>query len=114
MPSNLYFILLFIGFLLFAFVFIRALIVNKPSIIWKGMVGLVMFSCLVLLPKMPKIMQTNPNYRSYRELKYRTDLKNVPFFFNGEIPGKFIEVIWNCGHEVKEWNPDTNENLSLV
>ncbi len=109
-PGNLYFIVLFIGFYSFAFIFTRALIKNKPSVIWKGMVGLVMFSCLVLLPGMPKILQTNPDYRSYKELKYRTDLKDVPFFFNGEIPGKFIEVIWNSGHEVKEWNPVINEN----
>ncbi len=108
MPGNLYFAFLFIGFQLIAFLLIRALIKRKPFIIWNGMVGLVMFSCLVLLPNIQGIMQTNPDYKSYKELRSHTDLKNIPFFFDGEIPGKFIEVIWNCGHEIKGWNPAIN------
>jgi hypothetical protein len=112
-PGNLYFIILFFGFLFFASWFIKALIKRNPFMIWEGMVGVVMFSCLVLLPLMPKIMQTNPDYKSYKELRYCTDLKNIPFYFDGEIPGKFIEVIWNCGHEIKEWNPSVNPDLPV-
>jgi hypothetical protein len=104
-PENLYFIILFITYLSLGVLFIRALIKRNPFMVWKGMVGLVMFSCLLLLPVIPKIIQNNPDYRSYKELRGRTDLKNMPFYFNGEIPGKFIEVVWNCGHEIKKWDP---------
>lgn len=106
----LYTILLLIAFLSFAFLFIIASIKKKPYLIWKGMVGMVMLSCLLLLPVIPGIIKTNPGYKSYKELRYRTDLKKIPFYFNGEISGKFIEVVWNCGHEVKAWNPLMNQN----
>ena len=73
--------------------------------LWMGMVGMVLSVCIALLPIAPKLAITNPDYRSYKVLRQRDDLKVIPFFFNGEIPGKFIEVIWNSGHEVKGWNP---------
>jgi hypothetical protein len=110
-PGLLYSILLLIGFLGIAFIFIKALIVKKPYWIWQGMVGLVVLSCLLILPVIPKITQSNPDFRSYKELRHREDLKKIPFFFNGEIPGKFIEVVWNSGHEVKEWNPLVYQSL---
>jgi len=110
-PEILYFIILFIVFFFMAIIFIMALIRKKPYWIWGGMVGIVMLSCLLLLPVVPKIVQSNPEYRSYKELRYRPDLKGIPFYFNGEIPGKFIEVVWNCGREVKGWNPLLNQNL---
>jgi hypothetical protein len=72
---------------------------------------MVLSVCLVLMPLAPKLAITNPVYRSYKELRHRDDLKAVPFYFNGEIPGKFIEVVWNSGHEVKGWNPWTNPKL---
>ena len=109
-PGILYFIILFIVFIITAFIFIKAAILMKPYRIWQGMVGMVMLACLMLIPVMPKILQTNPDYISYKELRYRHDLKGIPFYFNGEIPGKFIEVVWNCGREIKEWNPLLNLN----
>jgi 4-amino-4-deoxy-L-arabinose transferase-like glycosyltransferase len=112
-PGFLFLILLFIVFLGLAFIFIKALMTKKPYLMWQGMVGLVMFTCLLLLPLIPKIIQSNPDYRSYKELKYRGDLISVPFYFNGEIPGKFIEVVWNSGHEVKAWNPLMDQNLPV-
>lgn len=110
-PGKFYVILLFAVFLSMAFLFIKALMLKKPLWIWSGMVGLVMLFCLLLLPLTPKIAQNNPDFRSYKELRYRKDLKQIPFYFNGEIPGKFIEVIWNCGKEVKAWNPLVNQDL---
>jgi hypothetical protein len=84
---------------------------KDPLWLWFGMVGMVLSLCLVLLPLAPKLAITNPDYHSYKELRHRDDLKNIPFYFNGEIPGKFIEVIWNSGHEVKAWNPATQLQL---
>ena len=104
-----------IGLLILIFTFfwgltmflVRAFLKKNPLWLWMGMVGMVLSVCLTLLPLASKLAMTNPNYRSYKELRYRDDLKDVPFYFNGEIPGKFIEVIWNSGHEVKGWDPAT-------
>jgi len=88
-----------------------AFLKKNPQWLWLGMVGMVLLVCITLLPLASKIAMTNPGYRSYNEFRHRDDLKDVPFYFNGEIPGKFIEVIWNSGHEVKAWNPATNQQL---
>ncbi len=79
--------------------------------LWSGMVAMVLSVCLIIMPLANKIAITNPSYRSYQELRHRADLKNAKFFFNGEIPGKFIEVIWNSGHEIKLWDPWNNTQL---
>jgi hypothetical protein len=87
---------------------------KKPLWLWMGMVGMVLSVCVSIIPLAPNFVITNPNYHSYKELRLRDDLKGVPFFFNGEIPGKFIEVVWNCGHEVKGWNPATRQQLPVA
>ena len=79
--------------------------------LWLGMVTMVLSVCLVIMPLANKIAITNPSFHSYQELRHRTDLKDTKFFFNGEIPGKFIEVIWNSGHEIKFWDPWNNTHL---
>jgi hypothetical protein len=100
-------ILIFILFWGLAAFLFGAFLKKNPLWLWLGMVGIVFSVCLTLMPIAPKLALTNPDYRSYKELRNRVDLKNVPFYFNGEIPGKFIEVVWNSGHEVKAWNPST-------
>jgi len=90
-----------------------AFLKKNPLWLWIGMVGMVLSVCLTLMPLAPTLAKTNPDYRSYKELRHRNDLKDVPFYFNGEIPGKFIEVIWNSGHEVKAWNPATQPQLPV-
>ena len=97
--------LIFIFFWGLALFLVRAFLKKNPLWLWMGMVGMVLSVCLTLLPLASKLAMTNPNYRSYKELRHRDDLKNVPFYFNGVIPGKFIEVIWNSGHQVKGWDP---------
>lgn len=104
-------ILIFILFWGLAIFLIGAFRKKNPLWLWSGMVGMVLALCLVLLPLTPKLTITNPDYHSYKELRHRDDLKTVPFFFNGEVPGKFIEVIWNSGHEVKAWNPVAQQQL---
>ena len=98
-------VLIFILFWGLAAFLVGAFMKKNPLWLWMGMVGLVLSVCLTLLPIVPKQAMTNPDYRSYKELRHRNDLKDVPFYFNGEIPGKFIEVVWNSSHEVKAWNP---------
>jgi len=87
---------------------------RNPLWLWGAMVGMVLSACAALMPLAPKLAITNPGYHSYKELSYRADLKNTPFFYNGEIAGKFIEVIWNSGHEIKGWNPQTQKGLPLT
>jgi len=98
-------ILIFILFWGLAAFLVGAFLKKNPLWLWMGMVGMVLSVCLTLLPIVPKLAITNVDYHSFKELRYRDDLKDVPFYFNGEIPGKFIEVVWNSGHEVKAWNP---------
>lgn len=84
---------------------------KNPFWLWMGMVGMVLWVCISLIPVASALAISNPAYRSYKELRYRSDLKGIPFFYNGEIPGKFIEVIWNSGHEVKSWDPAGRQQL---
>lgn len=110
-PGMSSFILIFILFWGLAILLAAATRLKNALWLWFGMAGMVLSVCLVLMPLAPKLAITNPAYRSYKELRHRDDLKNIPFYFNGEIPGKFIEVVWNSGHEVKGWNPWTNPTL---
>jgi len=104
-PGNDLIVLIFIFFWGLATFLLGAFLKKKPLWLWMGMVGMVISVCLTLLPLAPTLALTNPDYRSYKELRHRDDLKAIPFYFNGEISGKFIEVIWNSGHQVKAWNP---------
>jgi hypothetical protein len=79
--------------------------------LWIGMVAMVLSACLVIIPLAPKIAITNPAYRSYQELRNRNDLKDCGFYYNKEIPGKFIEVIWNSGHTIKLWDTWNNPQM---
>ncbi len=110
-PGISFLILIFILFWGLATFLISAFLKKNPLWLWMGMIGMVLSVCLTLLPIVPKLAMTNPDYRSYQELRHSDDLKDVPFYYNGEIPGKFIEVIWNSGHEVKAWNPVTQLQL---
>src|SRR5665647_2506351 len=42
---------------------------RNPLWLWFGMVGMVLSLCLTLLPLAPKLATTNPDYRSYKELR---------------------------------------------
>lgn len=86
---------------------------GNPLWLWGAMIGMVLSVCVVLMPLASKVAIANPGYHSYKELRSRIDLKDTPFFYNGEIEGKFIEVIWNSGHEVKGWNPLTQKGLPV-
>ena len=107
-------IMIFILFWSLAALLLGAFLKKNPLWLWIAMVGMVLSVCLTLMPLAPKLALTNPDYRSYKELRHRGDLKDVPFFFNGEISGKFIEVIYNSGHEVKAWNPAMQPQLPSV
>jgi 4-amino-4-deoxy-L-arabinose transferase-like glycosyltransferase len=107
-------ILIFVLFWGLAILLIGAWQKKNPLWLWGAMVGIVLSVCVMLLPLASKLAITNPGYRSYKELRYRGDLKTTPFFFNGEIQGKFIEVIWNSGHEIKGWNPLTQKKLPMT
>jgi len=108
------FILIFVLFWGLSILLVNAYRKKNPFGLWWGMVGMVLSLCVALMPHVQKLAITNPGYRSYHELRQREDLKAIPFFFNGEIPGKFIEVIWNSGHEVKAWNPALQQYLPVV
>jgi 4-amino-4-deoxy-L-arabinose transferase-like glycosyltransferase len=112
-PLTSLLILIFVIFWGLTTLMIGALRKNNPLGLWCGMVGIVLSLCLLIIPLAPKLSITNPGYRSYKELRDHADLKDVPFYFNGERAGKFIEVIWNSGREIKSWNPLTQPNLPM-
>jgi 4-amino-4-deoxy-L-arabinose transferase-like glycosyltransferase len=103
-PGKVMLFFITILLLFFAFLFIRTEIRKKPFLIWAGMTGLMMMTGL-LIPAMSKVFQSNSSYHSYHELRHKKNLTDLPFFFNGVIEGKFIEVIWSSGHEIHYWNP---------
>jgi 4-amino-4-deoxy-L-arabinose transferase-like glycosyltransferase len=86
---------------------------KNPLWLWACMVGMVLSVCATLIPLVSELSISNTDYRSYKELRHRPGLDGVAFFFNGEIEGKFIEVVWNCGREVKGWNPGTQKGLPV-
>jgi len=108
-PGTSLFLLIFLLFWGLAAFLFNSFLKKNPLWLWMGMVGMVFSVCLTLMPIAPSLAKTNPNYKSYKELRHRIDLKNVPFYFNAEIEGKFIEVVWNSGHEVKAWNPKVQQ-----
>ncbi len=113
-PGVVSVILIFSLFWSISILLIAALRRRNPLWLWGGMVGMVLSLCLLLMPLALKFAITNPAYRPYQELRDRTDLKNVPFFFSGDTQGKFIEVIWNSGHGIREWNPKTDQQLPVT
>src|SRR5665648_865908 len=67
-------ILIFILFWGLATFLIGAFLKKNPLWLWVGMVGMVLSVCLTLLPIVPKLAMTNPDYHSYKELRHRDDL----------------------------------------
>jgi hypothetical protein len=52
-----------------------------------------------------EIATSNPTFRRYHELRHRADLAGIPFFRSGDVRGKFIEVVWASGREIRSWDP---------
>lgn len=77
----------------------------RPLAMWGGMVALVAAACVLVLGQVPAIITRNPGYRPYLELRHRPDLAGVPFFRAGDVGGKFIEVVWASGREIRRWDP---------
>lgn len=100
----IYIILSFIAFWGTGIMLIGAFVKKEALWLWIGMTTMVLALCLVLMPMAQSIIIKNPDYTSYKALSHRQDLKNVPFYFNGDVTGKFIEVVWNSGHEIKSWD----------
>lgn len=94
-----------------AFVLVRATINKKPFVVWTSMVVLVSSVCLLFMGSAHEMLMTNRQFRPYEELRQLQTLKNVPFFFKGNVSGKFIEVVWASGREIRHWNPIKEPDL---
>lgn len=88
-----------------AVVLARAAVRGRPLAIWGGMVALVAAACVLALREVPKIITRNPGFRPYRELRHRPELAGLPFFRDGHVGNKFIEVVWASGREIARWDP---------
>ncbi len=104
------------AFILFwgiAFLIGHSVLKLKPAGMWVGMVLLVVTACLFVVRQAPKIITKNKEFRPYYELRHRQELNNLPFFRNEDVSGKFLEVVWACGREVKYWDPQKSEQLPV-
>ncbi len=78
---------------------------KEPLAVWGGTVALVAAACLLGAGEVPKIATSNRRFRPYHELRHRPELAGVPFFRSGDVRGKFIEVVWASGREIRPWDP---------
>lgn len=88
-----------------ALVLARAAWREEPLGVWAGTVLLVASACLFAASEVPKIATSNPRFRPYHELRHRPELAGVPFFRSADVRGKFLEVVWASGREIRPWDP---------
>lgn len=88
-----------------ALVLARAAWRKEPLAVWAGTVVLVASACLLGMGEVPRIATSNPRFRPYHELRHRPDLAGVPFFRSDAVHGKFVEVVWASGREIRVWDP---------
>jgi 4-amino-4-deoxy-L-arabinose transferase-like glycosyltransferase len=96
-----------------AFVLARSAYQKKPFLLWIGMVALIASACLFGIGQAPKIITKNQHFRPYYELRHQPELNNLPFYRNGEVGAKFLEVVWASGREIKFWDPQKQQNLPV-
>ena len=90
---------------------LRSALNKKPFAVWLSMVAFVCSSSFFILGSARELVISNRQYRPYEELRHRQELTNVPFFSNGDLSGKFVEVVWASGHEIRYWDPQKESAL---
>ena len=80
---------------------VRAIKQKNPLHLWLGMVLLVASTTAILLGNVPEIINKNPQYRTYTELRHRPGLAGMPFYFSGPRDNKLIEVVWAIGRKIQ-------------
>ncbi|MCD2452669.1 hypothetical protein GO003_019995 [Methylicorpusculum oleiharenae] len=94
-----------------AFVLIHSTINKKPFLVWASMVAMVASACVMFMGHAQEILVPHRQGRPYEELRHLQALKNIPFFFNGNVSGNFMGVVWASGREIRHWNPLTQRDL---
>lgn len=112
--------LTFVAFWSIGIFFVTAFRQQKPLKLWLGMVLLVAACTSILAESVPELINKNSQYRSYTELRYKTELKGLPFFFSDVRDNKLIEVVWAIGRKIQCTDakdigklPDMNEFVLL-
>ncbi len=103
----------FIGFWGIAYYLLKSGVKKNPESLWRGMTALVALTCLLVFYQIPQIVQKNPNFRPYYELRQKPELEQVPFFGNFSWDGKHLEMVWASGREIKQWDPIANPALPV-
>lgn len=80
---------------------------KRPLAAWVSNVVWIAVACVLFLDFAPKLLIRNPAYRPYEELRHIGHLSQIPFYSNGDLTGKFIEVVWGAGHEIQAWDLKT-------
>ncbi len=90
---------------------IRAIKQKNPLHLWLGMVLLVASTAAILIGSIPEIINKNPQYRSYTELRHRSGLAGMPFYFSGPRDNKLIEAVWAIGRKIQYLETPGNGKL---
>lgn len=83
---------------------VRSTYRKKAFRLWSGTVVLILAFCLLVIPSARNFFQKNPDYRPYNDFRHMEKVHNMPFYFDGPVPGKFIQVVWSSGHLIQYWD----------
>ncbi|PKQ63479.1 hypothetical protein BZG02_08880 [Labilibaculum filiforme] len=77
---------------------------NKNSLnLVFGMLSLMLITELFIIPATPDILNRNPDFKDIRGVRRFEEITDLNFYSTGE-EGFRIELVWEVGREVKEWN----------
>ncbi|WP_372752821.1 ArnT family glycosyltransferase [Labilibaculum sp.] len=75
-----------------------------------GMVVLMVLAEFFVIPNTASILNQNPDFKDIRESRDLEEIKNLNLYSAGE-EGFRIELVWEVGREVNEWNFTESPNL---
>ena len=87
---------------------------RQPLAAWLSVVVWVASTSLWLMGEAPKLLISNPGFRPYEALRHLDDTRALPFFSDGDLGGKFIEVVWGSGKEIHGWIPNNTPELPIT
>lgn len=80
-----------------------------------GFILLMVLLITLVLPYVPQMAYNNPDYHSFKDIPYRSDIKNLELYSMGEMR---IELVWDAGRKVEEWDymndPRPLQNLPIA
>lgn len=104
-PTFLAAFLAFATFWMIGIFLVRAISRKNPFQLWLCMCLMVASATAILFGNVPAIINKNPRYRPYTELRHRPELAGLPFYFSVPRDDKLIEVVWASGRKIQYPEP---------